>query len=40
MTERQRIAWGGKTLYGAKIGILMLETRFPRIPRDMGNAET
>jgi len=40
MTERQRIARGGKTLYGAKVGILMLETRFPRIPGDMGNAET
>src|SRR5215472_7263375 len=40
MTESQRIAWGGKTLYGAKVGILMLETRFPRIPGDMGNAET
>jgi hypothetical protein len=40
MTERTRIAWGGKTLYGAKVGILMLETRFPRIPGDMGNAET
>jgi hypothetical protein len=31
---------GGKTLYGARVGILMLETRFPRIPGDMGNAET
>src|SRR5215471_13169834 len=40
MIERQRIAWGGKTLYGARVGILMLETRFPRIPGDMGNAET
>ncbi len=40
MTERTRIAWGGKTLYGARVGILMLETRFPRIPGDMGNAET
>jgi Asp/Glu/hydantoin racemase len=40
MTERQRIAWGGKALYGARVGILMLETRFPRIPGDMGNAET
>ena len=38
--EAQRIAWGGKTLYGAKVGVLMLETRFPRIPGDMGNAET
>ena len=40
MTEGSRIAWGGKTLYGARVGILMLETRFPRIPGDMGNAET
>jgi Asp/Glu/hydantoin racemase len=40
MSERTRIAWGGKTLYGASVGILMLETRFPRIPGDMGNAET
>ncbi|MEX0349196.1 MAG: aspartate/glutamate racemase family protein [Paracoccaceae bacterium] len=31
---------GGKTVYGASIGILMLETRFPRIPGDMGNAMT
>lgn len=29
---------GGKTVYGAQIGILMLEARFPRIPGDMGNA--
>ena len=29
---------GGKTIYGASVGILMLETRFPRIPGDMGNA--
>jgi hypothetical protein len=35
-----RIARGGKSLYGARVGILMLETRFPRIPGDMGNAET
>ena len=31
---------GGKTVYGAVVGILMLETRFPRIPGDMGNAFT
>jgi hypothetical protein len=40
MTEPPRIAWGGKSLYGSSVGILMLETRFPRIPGDMGNAET
>ena len=31
---------GGKTVFGATLGILMLESRFPRIPGDMGNALT
>src|SRR5438876_8551709 len=35
-----RIAHGGKALYGARVGILTLEARFPRIPGDMCNAET
>jgi Asp/Glu/hydantoin racemase len=34
------IAVGGKTVYGAQVGILMLQSRFPRIPGDMGNALT
>jgi hypothetical protein len=36
----QAIARGGKALYGAPLGILMLEARFPRIPGDMGNGVT
>lgn len=31
---------GGYTTYGEKIGILMLDTKFPRPVGDMGNAET
>ncbi len=35
-----RIARGGKPIHGAPLGILMLETRFARVPGDMGNAAT
>ncbi len=34
------IARGGRSIYGAPLGILMLEARFPRIPGDMGNGTT
>lgn len=31
---------GGKPIYGASVGILMLDARFPRIHGDMGHAAT
>ena len=34
------IAAGRKSVYGAPLGILMLETRFARVPGDIGNATT
>jgi Asp/Glu/hydantoin racemase len=40
MSAPARIAKGGKAVYGAAVGILMLEARFPRIPGDVGNATT
>ncbi len=39
MVQSSAVA-GGKTVYGASVGILMLDTRFPRIPGDIGNAGT
>jgi hypothetical protein len=39
-TLSPRIARGGKAIYGAPLGILMLEARFPRILGDMGNGAT
>lgn len=32
------VAKGGKNIFGVYIGILMLETHFPRIPGELGNA--
>ena len=37
---KTRMAYGGKTIYGARVGILIMETRFPRVPGDIGNALT
>ena len=31
---------GGRTTYGQALGILMLDTHFPRLPGDVGNATT
>jgi Asp/Glu/hydantoin racemase len=38
--KRSRVVRGGKAIYGAAVGILMLEARFPRVPGDVGNAAT
>ncbi len=40
MSRSARIARGGKAVYGAAVGILMLEARFARILGDVGNAAT
>jgi hypothetical protein len=34
------VCTGGRTLYGLALGVLMLDTVFPRIPGDVGNALT
>ena len=38
--SQHHVARGGKTGYGASVGILMLDTVFPRIPGDFGNTAT
>lgn len=40
MTDDPLSFRGGKTVYGAGVGVLMLDTRFPRVVGDMGNAAT
>ncbi len=34
------VEFGGKTVFGANIGVMMLETQFPRIYGDIANANT
>lgn len=34
------VEYGGKTIFGATVGVMMLETRFPRIYGDIANANT
>jgi len=34
------VVTGGKNVYGIPLGVLMLESTFPRIPGDVGNAAT
>ncbi|MEJ8734529.1 aspartate/glutamate racemase family protein [Mediterraneibacter sp. ICN-202921] len=38
--KNDRIAYGGYNVYGFDIGILMLDSKFPRIEGDVGNAKT
>jgi hypothetical protein len=38
--QARRLVRGGRNVYGQAVGILMLETGFPRIPGDIGNATT
>lgn len=40
MDGKAGVERGGKAVFGATVGILMLEARFPRVPGDMGNALT
>ncbi len=36
----QRLAHGGKTIHGARVGMVMVDTVFPRMPGDFGNMVT
>ncbi len=40
MDDTEIVAKGGKAFYGEAIGVLVLDTRMPRIPGDIGNATT
>ena len=35
-----RLIKGGRPCYGESIGVLILDTKFPRVPGDVGNAST
>lgn len=38
--RKMTVEYGGKSVYGATLGIIMLEAQFPRIKGDIGNATT
>ena len=40
MKSMSNIVYGGYNVYGYKLGVLMLDTSFPRIVGDIGNAQT
>lgn len=40
MDNNENIVYGGLNVYGLKLGVIMLETSFPRIKGDIGNGET
>ena len=40
MMPGETVAAGGRNVYGVPVGILMTQSRFPRIPGDAGNART
>lgn len=40
MKNTNNIVYGGFNVYGLKLGVIMLESSFPRIKGDIGNGET
>jgi hypothetical protein len=40
LLDDRRLVTGGRTLYGLGLGVVMLDTRFPRLLGDIGHART